>query len=175
MGVFTSTAVARCRPTDVFEALRDSGGHGSSSNGAGGTKGSGKSSGPVSHPLVPVPIEVHTRKGGGLRRGTAALVIASVAGHSLEFDVEILAANIRGLRIEASGPFDVELAATFRLIERTATEITGRMVTSGRPRSIPDRLVMHAGEGLLHGGALDLATHQLVSRAEARAQQRNRA
>jgi hypothetical protein len=105
-----------------------------------------------------VPFEVIDLDGDRLVTGSRARVRGRLAGRTLEFDVEVLAANDERLALIATGPisFDVEYAL------RPATGGSElRASVSVRGSGIMGRVLAQATDALLAAGALDLAVSRI--------------
>jgi hypothetical protein len=107
---------------------------------------------------TPVPFEVIDLDGDRLVTGSRARVRGRLAGRTLEFDVQVVAANDERLALIASGPISID-------VEYALRPATGgselRASVSVRGSGIIGRVLAQATDVLLAAGALDLAVSRI--------------
>lgn len=112
----------------------------------------------------PVAFDADDLKGRRLAAGTRTRVTGRLAGLSVGFDVEVLAADAARLELSADGPIGLDvrydLAAAEPGVELTAS------VSVRRAGGLAGRVVANAAATLLSAGALDGATGRIVQAAE---------
>jgi polyketide cyclase/dehydrase/lipid transport protein len=108
---------------------------------------------------APVPFEVSALDTSRLESGSHAYVAGRLAGHSVEFDVEVIKASEERLELVASGPID--LGVTYLLRSAPGgSEIDASV--SVRGGGLMGRLLAKAAEALLAAGALRLSLDRLA-------------
>jgi len=108
---------------------------------------------------APVPFEVSALDASRLESGSRARVAGRLAGHSVEFDVEVIKASEERLELVASGPID--LGVTYLLRPASGgSEIDASV--SVRGGGLMGRLLARAAEALLAAGALRLSLDRLA-------------
>jgi hypothetical protein len=113
---------------------------------------------------APVAFEVEGLEGDRLETGSRARVAGRLAGKDLEFDIEVLRASEDSLWLIASGPFvDLDVAYDITALDEWA-EVNASIAVTGR--GVFGRFVAKAVDGLLAGGALNLALGQLAQAVE---------
>jgi hypothetical protein len=100
----------------------------------------------------PVDFEVMELDGGRLEAGGRARGAAVVAGQRLEFDLDVLQADARGLVLEARGALAVDVRYLLRAVD-DGCHVTAAVAIDGK--GLMRRLLAHAAEALLAAGALD--------------------
>jgi uncharacterized protein YndB with AHSA1/START domain len=113
----------------------------------------------------PVAFEVDELEGPRLRAGTRARLSGRMAGRSVAFDVEFLAADNRRLELRARGP--VEIEASYLAVahaDRTRLEAS---VTVRPSAGLTGRVLSAAADALLAAGALDHALARIAREASA--------
>lgn len=103
---------------------------------------------------TPVPFELIDLDTDRLVRGTRARVRGRLAGRSLEFDVEVLAADDERLALVATGPISIDVEYRLRAAPR-GSSVSASVSVSGR--GLIGRVIAQATDALLAAGALDLA------------------
>ena len=108
---------------------------------------------------APVPFEVSALDASRLESGSHARVAGRLAGHSVEFDVDVIKASEERLELVASGPID--LGVTYLLRPASGgSEIDASV--SVRGGGLMGRLLAKAAEALLAAGALRLSLDRLA-------------
>jgi hypothetical protein len=108
---------------------------------------------------APVPFEVVALDGPRLETGSRARVAGRLAGHSVEFDVEVLRACDERLELTASGPISMNVQYRLRPAG-SESEIEASISVEGR--GLLGRLAAKATETLLAGGALRMSLERLA-------------
>jgi Polyketide cyclase / dehydrase and lipid transport len=107
---------------------------------------------------TPVPFELIDLDTDRLVSGTRARVRGRLAGRSLEFDVEVLAADDERLALVATGPISIDVEYRLRPAPR-GSNVSASVSVSGR--GLIGRVVAQATDALLAAGALDLAVGRI--------------
>ena len=107
---------------------------------------------------TPVPFELIDLDAGRLVSGTRARVRGRLAGRSLEFDVEVLAADEDQLALVATGPISIDVEYRLRPAPR-GSYVSASVSVSGR--GLIGRVIAQATDALLAAGALDLAMSRI--------------
>jgi hypothetical protein len=107
---------------------------------------------------APVPFEVIDLEGDRLVSGTRARVRGRLAGRSLEFDVEVLAADDGRLALVATGPISIDVEYRMRPTAR-GSDVCASVSVSGR--GLIGRVLAQATNALLAAGALDVALSRI--------------
>ena len=107
---------------------------------------------------TPVAFELIDLDTDRLVSGTRARVRGRLAGRSLEFDVEVLAADDERLALVATGPISIDVEYRLRPAPR-GSDLRASVSVSGR--GLIGRVVAQATDALLAGGALDLAMSRI--------------
>jgi carbon monoxide dehydrogenase subunit G len=144
MRTWTATTTTAARPAEVLDVLTDP---------------------EACARWAPIDFEVAELEGSRLSAGARARICGRLAGRRVGFDVEVSAADERGLALRASGPvgFDVD----YRL-EPTDAGSEVRASISVRPSGgIAGRLLAEATGALLTAGALEAAVSRLGREAAA--------
>lgn len=111
----------------------------------------------------PIEFELLEIDGHRLDAGTRARVRGSLAGHGVVFDVRVDQANLGGLSLCATGP--VEIHARYALTEeRCGSRVLAAVGVTGRGWA--GRLLAHATEALLRGGALRMSLMRIGQELE---------
>jgi hypothetical protein len=112
----------------------------------------------------PVDFDVDELSGRRLAAGTRGRVTGRVAGVTVEFDLEVHAADEARFELSAEGPvaFDVR----YELMPHEAGSSLNASVTVRRGGGITGRLVEKATAALLSAGALDGAAGRIARVAE---------
>jgi hypothetical protein len=107
---------------------------------------------------TPVPFELIDLDTDRLVAGSRARVRGRLAGRTLEFDVEVLAADDERLALVATGPISIDVEYALR------PAIGGselRASVSVRGSGLIGRILAQATDALLAAGALDLAVRRI--------------
>jgi hypothetical protein len=107
---------------------------------------------------APIPFEVTELDTRRLQAGSRARVRGGLAGRSLEFDVEVFAAQDGRLALEATGPISID-------VEYVVTPVAGgsevQASVSVHGSGLMGRLLAQATDGLLAAGALQTAVNRI--------------
>ena len=112
---------------------------------------------------APLPFEVERIDSPRLRTGTTARVSGCLAGRRVGFDVEVHEAEADRLELTASGPVAFDVAYDLRPGE-DATEVSASVAVHGR--GLTGRLLAHATDALLAGGALQQTVSRIAREVE---------
>lgn len=107
---------------------------------------------------TPVPFELIDLNTDRLVAGSRARVRGRLAGRTLEFDVEVLAANDERLALVATGPISIDVEYALR---PAAGGSELRASVSVRGSGFIGRVLAQATDALLAAGALDLAVNRI--------------
>jgi hypothetical protein len=112
---------------------------------------------------TPVPFELIDLDSDRLVSGARARVRGRFAGRSLEFDVEVLAADDDRLALVATGPISIDVEYRLRPAPR-GSSVSASVSVSGR--GLIGRVIAQTTDALLAAGALDLAMNRIRRRFE---------
>lgn len=107
---------------------------------------------------TPVPFELIDLDADRLVAGSRARVRGHLAGRTLEFDVEVLAADDERLALVATGPISIDVEYALR---PAAGGSELRASVSVRGSGLIGRVLAQATDALLAAGALDLAVRRI--------------
>jgi hypothetical protein len=107
---------------------------------------------------APVPFDVLTLDGDRLRSGSHARVAGSLAGRSVEFDVDVVQASADRLELVADGPISLGVRYVLRPLGEHS-EVDASVSVEGR--GLFGRVLAEAAEALLAAGALGLSLDHL--------------
>jgi hypothetical protein len=107
---------------------------------------------------APVPFELLETDTDRLVAGSRARVLGRLAGRTLEFDVEVLAADEQRLALVADGPISMDVEYRFRQVA-SGSEV--RASVSVRGSGLVGRVLAQATDTLLAGGALRAAVGRI--------------
>ena len=107
---------------------------------------------------TPVPFELIDLDTDRLVSGSRARVRGRLAGRTLEFDVEVLAADDERLALRATGPISIDVEYALRP-PGEGSEL--RASVSVRGSGLIGRVLAQATDALLAAGALDLAVSRI--------------
>ena len=107
---------------------------------------------------TPVPFELIDLDTDRLVAGSRARVRGRLAGRTLEFDVEVLAADDERLALRATGPISIDVEYALRPAGE-GSEL--RASVSVRGSGLIGRVLAQATDALLAAGALDLAVSRI--------------
>jgi hypothetical protein len=113
----------------------------------------------------PFPFGVDGVPGGRLAVGCRVTVSGGLAGRSVAFGVEVVDADLDGLRLRARGPVDVDVDYALTPAICGGTQIAVRVSTSAG--GLRGRLLVAAVDSLLAAGALERALSAISRAAEA--------
>jgi hypothetical protein len=107
---------------------------------------------------APVPFKVLAIDGARLQAGTRARVAGSLAGRSVEFQIDVLRASDERLELIAEGPICIDVK--YRLQEDAGrSQIEASIGVEGR--GFIGRVLAKATEALMAGGALRMSLDRL--------------
>jgi uncharacterized protein YndB with AHSA1/START domain len=112
---------------------------------------------------TPVPFELIDLDTDRLTAGSRARVRGRIAGRTLEFDVEVLAADDERLALVARGPISIDVEYALR---PAAGGSELRASVSVRGNGLIGRVLAQATDALLAAGALDLAVSRIGRQLE---------
>jgi len=107
---------------------------------------------------APVPFELIDLDSDRLVTGSRARVRGNLAGRTLEFDVEVLAADDERLALVATGPVSIDVEYALR---PAAGGSELRASVSVRGSGLIGRILAQATDAVLAAGALDLAVSRI--------------
>jgi Polyketide cyclase / dehydrase and lipid transport len=107
---------------------------------------------------APVPFELLELNTDRLAAGSRARVLGRLAGRTLEFDVEVLAADEERLALVADGPISMDVEYRFRQVAE-GSEVHASVAVRGS--GLIGRLLAQATDALLAGGALRAAVGRI--------------
>jgi hypothetical protein len=107
---------------------------------------------------TPVPFELIDLNTDRLVAGSQARVRGQLAGRTLEFDVEVLAADDERLALLATGPISIDVQYTVRPAAG-GSELRASVSVHGS--GLIGRILAQATDALLAAGALDLAVSRI--------------
>jgi hypothetical protein len=112
---------------------------------------------------TPVPFELIDLDTDRLAAGSRARVRGHLAGRTLEFDVEVQAADDERLALLATGPISIDVKYALR---RAAGGTELRASVSIRGSGLIGRVLARATDALLAAGALDRAVSRIGRQLE---------
>jgi hypothetical protein len=112
---------------------------------------------------APIDFEVIDWEGERLRAGEHVRVQGHLAGRSLEFEVDVAAADDGNLVLTASGPIQLEVEYHAR-VAGEGSELCASVNVTGR--GFLGRVLAQATDALLAGGALRTAVDRLARELE---------
>ncbi|MGN6167900.1 MAG: SRPBCC family protein [Solirubrobacteraceae bacterium] len=112
----------------------------------------------------PIPFEVDDLVGSQLAAGSVARVSGSLAGKRVGFDVEVHAADARGLELSAEGPISIDVRYELEPVDGGSEVRASVGVRDGS--GLTGRLLAKATGALLKAGALDAAASRIARAAE---------
>jgi uncharacterized protein YndB with AHSA1/START domain len=107
---------------------------------------------------TPVPFEVIDLDTDRLETGSRARIRGRLAGQTLEFDVEVVAAEDERLALVATGPVSLDVEYALRPIAEGSDL---RATVTVRGSGLTGRVLAQATDALLAAGALDLAVSRI--------------
>jgi hypothetical protein len=107
---------------------------------------------------TPVPFELLDLDTDRLQTGGRARVLGRLAGRTVEFDVEVLAADEECLALVATGPISIDVEYVLRPAAR-GSEV--RASVSVRGSGLIGRVLARATDALLAAGALNTAVGRI--------------
>ena len=112
----------------------------------------------------PVPFDVDDLDGRRLEAGSVARVSGCLAGKRVGFDVEVHAADVRGLELTAEGPIAIDVLYELEPVDGGSEVRASIGVRDGS--GFTGRLLAKATGALLKGGALSAAAGRIARAAE---------
>ena len=107
---------------------------------------------------TPIPFELIDLDADRLLAGSRARVLGRLAGRTLEFEVEVLAADEERLALVATGPISIDVEYRVRPLRR-GSELHASV--SVRGSGLFGRLLAQATDALLAAGALNTAVNRI--------------
>jgi hypothetical protein len=107
---------------------------------------------------TPVPFELIDLDTDRLVTGSRARVLGRLAGRTLEFDVEVLAADDERLALSATGPIAIDVEY---VLQPNARGSEVRASVSVRGSGLIGRVLARATDALLAAGALNVAVSRI--------------
>jgi hypothetical protein len=117
-----------------------------------------------------VPFELIDLETDRLVAGSRARVRGRLAGRTLEFDVEVLAADDERLKLVATGPVSIDVEYALR---PAAGGSELRATVTVRGSGLTGRVLAQATDGFLAAGALDRAIGRIGRQLKARTRDRS--
>ena len=143
MSTHISTQVATARPAHVLRVLTDPAACGR---------------------WAPIVFTTDHAPGERLQTGTRTRLRGRIAGRNVSFEIEVLAADERGLSLRASGP--VRLEVNYRLTPAVAGTLIEAQLTLTQGDGITGAVVTRATSVVLAAGALRAALRAIAAEAE---------
>lgn len=143
MRTWTAQTVVNGRPEDVLAVLTD-------------PEACGR--------WAPIPFEVEDLDGPRLRTGSRARVSGRLAGQRVGFDVDVHAAGPDRFELTACGPIGLDVAYDLKPAGDGSRVVASIGVRAGG--GLSGRLLAHATDALLAGGALDHAVSRIAREVE---------
>lgn len=112
----------------------------------------------------PIPFDVDDLDGLRLEAGSVARVSGCLAGKRVGFDVEVHAADARGLELTAEGPISIDVLYELEPVNGGSEVKASIGVRDGS--GFTGRLLAKATGALLKGGALSAAAGRIARAAE---------
>jgi hypothetical protein len=113
---------------------------------------------------APIAFTADHPRGERLQAGTRTRLQGRLAGRTVTFEIEVLAADDRGLSLRASGP--VRLEVDYRLAPAAAGTLIEAQITLTQPEGITGAVVSRATSTVLAAGALRVALRAIAAEAE---------
>ncbi len=143
MRTWTAQTVVRGRPEDVLAVLTD-------------PEAAGR--------WAPIDFEVERLTAPRLEAGARARISGRLAGQRVGFDVDVHAADPRRLELTACGPIGLDVAYDLEPAGAGARVVASIGVRAGR--GLTGRVLAHATDALLAGGALNHAVSRIAREVE---------
>ena len=112
----------------------------------------------------PIPFDVDDLDGLRLEAGSVARVSGCLAGKRVGFDVEVHAADARGVELTAEGPISLDVLYELEPVDGGSEVRASIGVRDGS--GFTGRLLAKATGALLNGGALGVAAGRIARAAE---------
>jgi Polyketide cyclase / dehydrase and lipid transport len=113
---------------------------------------------------APIAFTTDHAPGERLQAGTRTRLQGRIAGRNVSFEIEVLAADDRGLSLRASGP--VRLEVDYRLAPAVAGTLIEAQITVTQAEGITGAVVSRATSAVLAAGALRVALRAIAAEAE---------
>jgi hypothetical protein len=143
MRTWTAQTTVKGRPEDVLQILTD-------------PEAAGR--------WAPIDFEVEGLTGPRLETGSRARISGRLAGQRVGFDLDVRQADPRRLELTASGPIGLDVAYDVEPADAGSRVVASIGVRPGR--GLSGRLLAHATDALLAGGALNHAVTQIAREVE---------
>jgi Polyketide cyclase / dehydrase and lipid transport len=113
---------------------------------------------------APIAFTTEHASGERLQAGTRTTLNGRIAGRSVSFDVEVLAADDRRLSLWASGPVGLEV--DYRLTPAASGTLIDAQITLTQAAGITGAVLLRATAAMLSAGALRCALRAIAAEAE---------
>ena len=113
---------------------------------------------------APIAFTTERACGQRLQAGTRTRLQGRIAGRNVSFEVEVLAADDRGLSLCASGPVGLEV--DYRLTPAASGTLIDAQITLNQAGGITGAVVSRATDAVLRAGALRCALRAIAAEAE---------
>lgn len=113
---------------------------------------------------APIAFTTDHACGERLQAGTRTRLRGRIAGRNVSFDIDVLAADDRGLSLRASGP--VRLEVDYRLTPAVPGTLIDAQITLTPAGGITGAVVSRATDAALSAGALRFALRAIAAEAE---------
>ena len=143
MRTWTAQTTVRGRPEAVLDVLTD-------------PRAAGR--------WAPIGFEVEGLDGPRLTAGSSARISGRLAGQRVGFDVDVHRAGPDRFELTACGPIGLDVAYDLEAVANGSRVVASIGVRCGR--GLTGRLIAHATDALLAGGALDHAVSRIAREVE---------
>jgi hypothetical protein len=113
---------------------------------------------------APIDLEVEDLDGPRLAAGSRARIVGRLAGQRVGFDVDVHEAAPHRLELTASGPIGLDVAYDLEPAGDGSRVVASIGVRAGR--GLTGRVLAHATDALLAGGALSQAVSRIAREVE---------
>lgn len=121
---------------------------------------------------APIQFSTDQAPGGYLHAGSRTKLQGRIAGRNVTFEVEVLAADERGLSLRATGPVRLEVDYQFTTWGRGT--LIEAQITLAQARGMTGALASRASNAILGAGALRFALRAIAAEAEQLGRARSR-
>lgn len=113
---------------------------------------------------APIAFTTQQACGERLQAGTRSRLQGRIAGRNVSFEIEVLAADDRGLSLCANGPVGLEV--DYRLTPAAPGTLIDAQITLTKAGGITGAVVSRATDAVLSAGAVRWALHAIAAEAE---------
>jgi uncharacterized protein YndB with AHSA1/START domain len=113
---------------------------------------------------APIAFTTDHARGERLQTGTRTRLQGRIAGRNVSFEIDVLAADDRGLSLRANGPMRLEV--DYRLTPVVPGTLIEAEITLAQARGITGAVVSRATSAVLAAGALRFALRAIAAEAE---------